>query len=72
VRKIAPADEGRAGRQADQRREHARAGFVNDLVIPCVVNSGCAAETRAHSAIDTLGTGAETFRSEIRAALATW
>jgi hypothetical protein len=46
--------------------------FVNDLVIPCVVNSGCAAETKAHSAIDTLGTGAESFRSEIRAALATW
>jgi hypothetical protein len=46
--------------------------FVNDLVIPCVVNSGCAAETRAHSAIDTLGTGAETFRSEIHAALLTW
>jgi hypothetical protein len=46
--------------------------FVNDLVIPCVVNSGCAAETKARSAIDTLGTGAETFRSEIRAALSTW
>jgi hypothetical protein len=28
--------------------------------------------TLAHSAIDTLGTGAETFRSEIRAALSTW
>ena len=46
--------------------------FVNDLVIPCVVDSGCAAEKKAHSAIDTLGAGAETFRSEIRLALTTW
>ncbi len=48
--------------------------FGNDFVLPCVPGSGaCAADVAAESAISTLGTaGAETYRQQIAAALATW
>jgi hypothetical protein len=42
--------------------------FVNDLIIPC--NNNCAAQTNAGNAI--FGVAAETARSTIAAALATW
>jgi hypothetical protein len=44
--------------------------FVNDLVIPCVAGSGCAAENNANNAI--FASGAEASRSTIRSALTTW
>jgi len=48
--------------------------FGNDFIIDCVPGSGgCAADTDELSAIDTLGKwGAETYRQQIAAALATW
>jgi hypothetical protein len=48
--------------------------FGNDFVIDCVPGSGsCAADTNELNAINTLGLwGAETYRQQIAAALATW
>ena len=48
--------------------------FGNDFILPCVPGSGsCSADVAAQDAIGTLGTqGAETYRQQIAAALATW
>jgi Beta-lactamase enzyme family/Polyglycine hydrolase-like, structural repeat len=44
--------------------------YVNDLVIPCAIGSGCAAETAAGNAL--WNTAAEEARPAIHAALTTW
>jgi hypothetical protein len=48
--------------------------FGNDFVINCVPGSGaCSADVNAQRAIGTLGPwGAETYRAQIAAAIATW
>jgi hypothetical protein len=48
--------------------------FANDFVLDCLPGSGsCPGDTDVTSAISTLGkTGAETYRQQIAAALATW
>jgi hypothetical protein len=50
------------------------ARFGNDFVLPCVPGSGgCAADTAELTAITTVAAGgAETYRQQIAAALATW
>jgi hypothetical protein len=50
------------------------ARFDDDFVLPCLPGSGgCSQDTNAQSAITTLGTwGAENYRQQIAAALATW
>jgi len=44
--------------------------FVNDLVVPCALGSGCAAEANAGALLS--GVVAEEARTEIHAALLTW
>ncbi len=48
--------------------------YGNDFVLSCLPGSGsCSADTATQNAITTLGTaGAETYRQQIAAALATW
>jgi beta-lactamase class A len=48
--------------------------FGNDFILPCLPGSGaCSADLSAQAAIGTLGAhGAETYRQQIAAALATW